>query len=95
MPAAPDADPRSAMRGWHPNRGRRVETPVAIANGSYDIECVVNQPVHMVTGVIGRIRSSACGISPLVRGYGVVAGLPHSVDLRIPEEPRHAEPRGA
>ena len=66
-----------------------METPVAMANGGYDIERVVDQSVHMVTGVIGRIGPGACGISPLVRRHGEIAGLPHRMDLGIPEEPRH------
>jgi hypothetical protein len=41
-----------------------VETAIAVSDPRHYIERIVDQSVHMVTGVIGRIGSSACGISP-------------------------------
>jgi hypothetical protein len=59
-----------------PIMANKMETPFAVPDGGYDIERIVDQSVHMVTGVIGRIGSSACGISPLVRRYDEIARLP-------------------
>ncbi len=68
-----------------------MEAPIAMANGGDDIECIVGQSVHLVTGVIGRIRPGACGISPLVWGDGEMACLPNGMHLGISEVPRNAE----
>ncbi len=64
----------------------QMETPVAMANGGYDIECVADQSVHMVTGVIGRIGSRTGGITLLVRRNGELARLRCCMHLGIPEE---------
>jgi hypothetical protein len=65
----------------------KMETPVAMTNGGYDIECVANQSVHTVTGAIGRIGPGTGRMAALVRGNGEIARLPHSMHLGIPEEP--------
>jgi hypothetical protein len=70
-------------QGWVADQ---METPVAMANGGYDIECVADQSVHMVTGVIGRIGSRTGGITLLVRRNGEIARLRCCMHLGIPEE---------
>ena len=68
-----------------------MEASIAVTDSRCDIESVADQTVHAIVERVGRIRSSTFGISALVRGYGEITRLPHSMYLGIPEEPLYTE----
>jgi hypothetical protein len=70
----------------------KVQPPISMSDSGDNIKRVANQSIDSIAGVVGRVRSCAGRIPPLVGGHGEIPGFPERPDLGVPEEARHPKP---